>query len=528
MMSTPPWRVGVPRNGAFTSVAARKSLIRPTATSEPTAISQGRQPPAQTEPPRKAPKVDWPDSVRQYVQRAFVSDHQVPGIGREEMEKKLKEFIQLAHDNGTMYTINWEALPLPQEMILRERQLLRATASTWQEHTQDGLSESPPELKSNKRKSWDPHYSRIEEDTAQPPWQKTNGRNHFENRNVFEDHVSRPSVSLTDRPEKRTRKYQGDQSGKGLSKFDSKLEKRSRRFEDNRPSGFQSPKQTWPSRNDSPIPVADEGPIVGRCQELEKKYFRLTSAPNPDVVRPLPVLQKTLEVLKKKWKKENNYSYICDQFKSLRQDLTVQHIKNEFTVTVYEIHARIALEKGDIGEYNQCQTQLRVLYSQNLGGHPMEFKAYRILYFIHTCNRTDMNDILADLTPAEKMDPAVKHALDVRSALALGNYHRFFRLYLDTPNMGAYLMDMFIVRERLYALANICRAYKPDVNIRFITEELGFESDGQCVQFLIDNDAQNLLLEKDDEIRLLTGKAGSLFDSAATQAFKKIDIKGQI
>jgi hypothetical protein len=167
---------------------------------------------------------------------------------------------------------------------------------------------------------------------------------------------------------------------------------------------------------------------------------------------------KTLDLLKKKWKSDNNYTYICDQFKSLRQDLTVQHIRNEFTVSVYEIHARIALEKGDLGEYNQCQTQLRALYAQQLGGHPTEFKAYRILYFIHTRNWTAMNDALADLTPADKQTHAVKHALDVRSALALGNYHRFFQLYLDTPNMGAYLMDMFVDRERLSALAVICKA----------------------------------------------------------------------
>lgn len=198
--------------------------------------------------------------------------------------------------------------------------------------------------------------------------------------------------------------------------------------------------------------------MVGRCQDLEKRYFRLTSAPNPDTVRPLSVLVKTLDLLKKKWKKDNNYTYICDQFKSLRQDLTVQHIRNEFTVSVYEIHARIALEKGDLGEYNQCQTQLRALYTQQPGGHPTEFKAYRILYFIHTRNWTAMNDALADLTPADKQSGAVKHALDVRSALALGNYHRFFQLYLDTPNMGAYLMDMFVDRERLSALSAICKA----------------------------------------------------------------------
>lgn len=69
-----------------------------------------------------------------------------------------------------------------------------------------------------------------------------------------------------------------------------------------------------------------------------------------------------------------------------------------------------------------------------------------------------MNDVLADLTPADKQSPAVKHALDSRSALALGNYHRFFQLYLNTPNMGAYLMDMFAGRERLAALSAICRA----------------------------------------------------------------------
>ena len=131
----------------------------------------------------------------------------------------------------------------------------------------------------------------------------------------------------------------------------------------------------------------DEHTVVGTSSKLEKPYLRLTSAPDPKTVRPLPTLVQTLELLKKKWRTENNYSYICDQFKSMRQDLTVQRIKNEFTVKVYEIHARIALEMGDLGEYNQCQSQLRGLYAYGIKGSAMEFLAYRILYLLHTKNR---------------------------------------------------------------------------------------------------------------------------------------------
>lgn len=459
----------------------------------------------------------------------------IKGITKEEMESRLKMVITNAANDDKLETVNWANLPLPQQMIQEERnQSILAPApsmNSWPAppfpqvtHEQISLS-SPEPLR--KRKSSE-LTAEAGEEARLPPWRNGNSRN------MLEDRVTFPPLS-----DKRQRL---DHTGKNASKSHANLDARKKRFEDAR-SGVASPTNGNISRDDSPAVVEDIGPIVGRCQKLEKNYFRLTSAPNPDTVRPLEVLKKTLELLKRKWRDESNYGYICDQFKSLRQDLTVQHIKNDFTVSVYEIHARIALEKADAGEYNQCQTQLRALYKQNLGGHPVEFKAYRILYFIHTCNRTDMNDVLSDLTLTDKAEPAIKHALAVRSALALGNYHSFFQLYLDTPNMGAYLMDMFVARERLAALAAICRVYdasffitgtrltfhryKPDVKIRFVTEELGFESDEESARFVLEYASEDILQERDDEVRLLTGKAGQIFDNAKAGAFKHVT-KAQI
>ncbi|KAL0261759.1 hypothetical protein SLS55_003190 [Diplodia seriata] len=426
--------------------------------------------------PNSAPpkKVEWPPSVREYVQRSFADLSALPNIGRKDIEETLKRVITEATEANMLYQIDWEKHPLPQEIIVAQRNSAANVAnSPWRNHStpEKNMADANGAFP-KKRKSPDANHDA--DDTSIPPWRKTNKRRLDER----SDPPTSPGVvrSLADRMDKNHHITPKGLRDKGLSKYDNdadKIEKRQQRFY----NGKSSPRPWNTSRDDSPAD-ANDGPVVGTCQDLEKRYLRLTSAPKPEAVRPPQVLEKTLEHLKHKWKKEGNYAYICDQFKSLRQDLTVQHIKNDFTVTVYEIHARIALEKGDL----------------------------------------------------DKTQPAVKHALDVRSALALGNYHKFFRLYLDTPNMGAYLMDMFIVRERLAALANICKAYKPNINIKFLTDELGFESYQDCVQYLCDRGAQQFLEQKDDGsvIFRTEPQSAALFEQLKAGAFARVDIKGQI
>ena len=214
------------------------------------------------------------------------------------------------------------------------------------------------------------------------------------------------------------------------------------------------PIQTKPN-----APANPYGRLVGINTDLEKDYYRLTSDPKPELVRSQDVLEKSLVLVKQKWAKERRYNYVKSQLKSIRQDLVVQHIKNSFTIEVYKTHARIALEMSDLGEYNQCQTQLHTLHKTMRKRLPTEFIAYRILYFVLTKNGPAMNDIVLEINEDERKDAAVKNALDIRSAIALGNYYRFFQLCKDVPNLGRYLVQSFMTRQRLAALANYARTY---------------------------------------------------------------------
>ena len=69
-------------------------------------------------------------------------------------------------------------------------------------------------------------------------------------------------------------------------------------------------------------------------------------------------------------------------------------------------------------------------------------------------------------------DPAVAHALQIRRAVQLDNYHQYFILRRSTPHLGNCILDLMIDARRLHALQRICRGYKPTVPVDFVLAAL--------------------------------------------------------
>lgn len=194
--------------------------------------------------------------------------------------------------------------------------------------------------------------------------------------------------------------------------------------------------------------------IVGTNTNLEKSYLRLTSLPNPDQIRPQYILEKSLDLILNKWKnKEVDYLYMEEQFKSIRQDMTIQNIKNEFTVKVYEQNAKVSLNTKDLDQFNQCQSQLINLYREDIKGNQKEFFAYRIIYSSLVNLKFEIEDISKETFIYKyKNSVEIKNALNIRRALNQKNYLDFFKYYKECPNMGKQLIEPFINRFRVLLL----------------------------------------------------------------------------
>lgn len=134
--------------------------------------------------------------------------------------------------------------------------------------------------------------------------------------------------------------------------------------------------------------------IIGTSTSLEKSYFRLTAEPDPSTVRPEAVLKQSFNYILHKWEKERNVGYVIEQFKSIRQDISIQSIRNIFAIQVYEMNCDIALKCNQLDELVQCLGQLMMLYKVFPEETKDEFICYHMLYMLYAQNYSEYNILI--------------------------------------------------------------------------------------------------------------------------------------
>ncbi|CAI4053789.1 Thp3p SKDI_16G3090 [Saccharomyces kudriavzevii IFO 1802] len=281
--------------------------------------------------------------------------------------------------------------------------------------------------------------------------------------------------------------------------------------------------------------------LVGRCQALEKSYLRLTSEPNPDLIRPPNILQKTYCLLMEKYQsKVATYTYLCDQFKSMRQDLRVQMIENSFTIKVYQTHARIALENGDLGEFNQCQNRIMALFENPTIPKKSysEFVCYSILYSMLTEDYPSISQLklkLIDDGASQILgDEHVKLIFELSNMKLIGNYHYFMKNYLKLHKFEKCLINSFLSLQKLKFLTIVCKSYN-QINLDFIKSEFNFTSIDETINFLSEQNLMEYIVTKQiigsngkmNNIKILDTRGCRVQLIQNFKKFRKIDIKGQ-
>ena len=303
--------------------------------------------------------------------------------------------------------------------------------------------------------------------------------------------------------EKKEQKENSDKSDKNEQL--SEKEKRQKRMEK---TASLRPNENDNMSEDDGYNIRDENDnLIGTSTELEKHYFRVKGIPKSSDVRPLDILKKSLQYVLDKYHSNNDYHYICDQLKSIRQDLTLQHIENEFSIEVYEIHSTISLENEDVSEFIQCASALKMLYTKF--HYPIDHER-NVFYIAATmlCNIDSKNvppvisySMIRNIPQCLLSHDYIQFVLNVKKTYDNGEYHIYLQQYRNAPHQFKIIMKIVLDKVRLKLATMLFIPMRVHIEKRLFMEYLDFESVDECDAFIqkysiLCDEKGNVLCEK--------------------------------
>ncbi|KAJ0977608.1 hypothetical protein J5N97_013082 [Dioscorea zingiberensis] len=176
-----------------------------------------------------------------------------------------------------------------------------------------------------------------------------------------------------------------------------------------------------------------------------KKYNR-TAERDADLIRPMPVLQKTidylLDILGQPYSDNflGIYNFLWDRMRAIRMDLRMQHIFNQDAITMLEQMVEPA----------------------------------------------ELSLDLAKMAPEVRCSPEIMFARNVARACRMGNYITFFRLAKKATYLQACLMHAHFAKIRTQALASLHSGLQNNqgIPIQHIVKWLGME--GEDIEALLE------------------------------------------
>jgi hypothetical protein len=186
------------------------------------------------------------------------------------------------------------------------------------------------------------------------------------------------------------------------------------------------------------------------------------------------------------------YRFLWDRYRGLRTDITVQHLQDEFSVTLYEQMVRFHI----FAEYELCEAAATATDTEGHNSHlnieqlqkcfaslfhqydvlrekgrpqvnEAEFRCYFLLLTMDTHGKYGVDPAqpkidLSKLRPEILATPALQFYLRIQRANAARDYIAFFRLAREAPYMASCLLHAYFVPIRARVLRQLTgKGYRP-------------------------------------------------------------------